>query len=228
MDINYYLNLIEREHKQKFEEFKNLLVEYNKKYNLTAILDDEGVKIKHFLDSVLGEKFFKYGANVIEIGSGGGFPSTPLKIIRPDLSFSLVESTGKKCEFLQVVAQKLEHKNVKVLNIRAEDGGNDKLLRENFDVCTARAVARLNTLCEYCMPFVKVGGYFVAYKGDAQEEILQAQKAIKVLGGQIEAVKTVELPANAGVRNIIVIKKISPSPEKYPREYKKIVKSPIV
>ncbi|MBE7088659.1 MAG: 16S rRNA (guanine(527)-N(7))-methyltransferase RsmG [Clostridiales bacterium] len=227
MDINYYLQLIEGEYKEKFEEYKNLLVEYNKKYNLTAILDDKGVKIKHFLDSVLGEKFFKKGASVIEIGSGGGFPSTPLKIIRPDLRFTLVESTGKKCEFLQVVVDKLVHKDVNILNIRAEDGGKDKSLREKFDACTARAVARLNVLCEYCLPFVKVGGYFIAYKGDAEEEIIEAQNAVKILGGKIEKVERVELPDEAGVRNIIAIKKIAPTPIQYPRGNGKERKSPI-
>ena len=227
MDINYYLQLIEGEYKEKFEEYKNLLVEYNKRYNLTAILDDEGVKIKHFLDSVLGEKYFKVGSNVIEIGSGGGFPSTPLKIIRDDLHFTLVESTGKKCEFLQVVVDKLVHKGVKILNIRAEEGGKDKNLREKFDVCTARAVARLNTLCEYCMPFVKVGGYFIAYKGDAEEEIIEAENAVKVLGGKIEAVEKIELPLGAGVRNIIVIKKEKPTPPLDPRGNGKERKSPL-
>lgn len=228
MDINYYLNLIENEYAEKFNLFKDLLIEYNKRYNLTAILDDEGVKIKHFLDSVLGEKYFKKGANVIEIGSGGGFPSTPLKIIRDDLNFTLVESTGKKCEFLQVVANKLAHKNVKILNIRAEDGGKDLSLREKFDVCTARAVARLNTLCEYCMPFVKVGGYFIAYKGDAEEEIVEAENAINVLGGKLEAVEKVELPNGAGVRNIIVIKKVKSTPNLYPRGNGKERKNPIM
>lgn len=205
------------EFSEKFELFKEILEDYNKKCNLTAISDEKEVYIKHFYDSVKPEKDFPDGAKVVEIGSGGGFPSVPLKIVRDDLSFTLIESTGKKCEYLKTVVDKLGLKGVQVLNIRAEDGGKDEKLRERFDVATARAVARLNTLCEYCLPYVKVGGSFIAYKGDSDEEIKESQNAVKILGGEIEKVEKYDLPEDFGKRAVIVIKKVKPTPAKYPR-----------
>lgn len=212
--VSYTLN---DEQRQSFIKFENLLSEYNKMYNLTAISDEKQVWIKHFYDSILPEKYFPYGANVIEIGSGGGFPSVPLKIVRQDLSFTLVESTGKKCAFLNAVVENLKLDGVKVLNIRAEDGGRMPSLREKFDVSVARAVARLNTLCEYCMPFVKVGGRFIAYKGADGFEIEESLRAIKILGGEIEEIKNYDLPENYGRRTAIVIKKVCATPSAYPR-----------
>ena len=201
----------------KFREFNGILTEFNQKYNLTAISDEKEVYIKHFFDSIKPQKYFPTGAKVVEIGSGGGFPSVPLMIVRDDLSFTLIESTGKKCEYLKHVVDKLGFSGVQVLNIRAEDGGKDKNLREKFDVATARAVARLNTLCEYCMPFVKIGGRFIAYKGDADEEIKEAENAIKTLGGEIEKIEKYGFPEGFGKRTVIVIKKIKSTPVKYPR-----------
>ena len=202
---------------EKFRLFNGILTEFNQKYNLTAISDEKEVYIKHFFDSVYPQKFFAPHAKVVEIGSGGGFPSVPLKIVRDDLSFTLIESTGKKCEYLRHVVDNLGFDGVKVLNIRAEDAGRDKTLREKFDVATARAVARLNTLCEYCLPFVKVGGRFIAYKGDNDEEIKEAENAVKILGGEIEKIQKYDLPEGFGKRTVIVIKKVKSTPEKYPR-----------
>ena len=202
---------------KKLEIFKNLLIEHNKLYNLTAICDDEGIYVKHFCDSILPEKFFPQGASVVEVGSGAGFPSVPLKIVRDDLSFTLIESTGKKCAFLNTVVDNLSLNGVKVLNIRAEDGGRMQNLRQKFDVCTARAVAALNTLCEYCLPFVKVGGRFIAYKGDCADELEKSRGAIKILGGEIERIENYELPCNGGKRTVVIIKKVGATPLKYPR-----------
>lgn len=202
---------------EKFALFRNLLSEYNEKYNLTAINDEKEVYIKHFLDSILPEEYFSSGANVVEIGSGGGFPSIPLKIIREDLKFTLIESTGKKCDFLNIAMDKLGFSDVKVLNIRAEDGGRKENLREKFDFAVARAVARLNTLCEYCLPFIKVGGKFIAYKGIADEELEESKTAVKILGGELEKVENYSLPEDGGKRTVIIIKKIKPTPAKYPR-----------
>ena len=216
MDINFYLEQINGQYFSKFEKMYEMLSERNKICNLTAICEKNDVFLKHFLDSVLGEKFFPFNSKVIEIGSGGGFPSLPLKIIRPDLAFNLVESTGKKCNYLQDVVDNFGFEDMNVLNMRAEDGARDVKLREKFDVSTARAVARLNTLCEYCMPYVKIGGRFVAYKGEAEEELKEAQKAVKVLGGEVECVEKYELPGG-DKRTLIVIKKVKPTPEKYPR-----------
>ncbi len=204
-------------YKAKFEIFKNLLIENNEKYNLTSITDEKEIYIKHFLDSILPENNFLNGAAVVEIGSGGGFPSIPLKIVRDDLKFTLIESTGKKCEFLKKVVEKLGFVGVKVLNIRAEEGAHNENLREKFDIATARAVAKLNTLCEYCLPFVKVGGSFIAYKGECEAELDESLKAIEVLGGKIEKIIRLDLPENCGKRSAIVIKKVCATPLKYPR-----------
>ncbi|MGN0807822.1 MAG: 16S rRNA (guanine(527)-N(7))-methyltransferase RsmG [Candidatus Coproplasma sp.] len=227
MDIEKYGNIIKGEYKERFERMKSILVDNNKKFNLTAICDDEGIYIKHFLDSVVGESFLKKDAYVAEIGSGGGFPSLPLKIVRDDLKFLLVESTGKKCNHLNQAIEQLEMKNMQVFCGRAEDCTREEKYREKFDCSVARAVARLNTLCEYCLPFVKVGGYFIAYKGDADEEVKEAQNAIKVLGGRLERVEKYSLP-DGDRRSLIVIKKVAPTPLKYPRGQGKERKAPIV
>ena len=202
---------------ERLEKFKNLLLEYNKKVNLTAICEEKEVYIKHFYDSILPQNYFEEGANVVEIGSGAGFPSIPLKIVRDDLSFTLIESTGKKCTFLNEVVDKLSLGGVKVLNIRAEDGGRMKNLREKFDISVARAVARLNTLSEYCLPFVKVGGKFIAYKGENDGEIEESVNALKILGGEIEKIEKYELPQGGGRRTVVVIKKVCATPSLYPR-----------
>ncbi len=202
--------------REKFEILREMLLNYNEMYNLTAICDEKEVKIKHFLDSILPMDDFPQNANVIEIGSGGGFPSIPLKIVRNDLNFTLVESTGKKCDYLDKVVENLKLSGVKVLNIRAEDGGRMENLREKFDVCCARAVARLDVLSEYCLPFVKVGGVFIAYKG-ADSETELAKRAISELGGKIEKTEEYELPENMGKRTEIVIKKVCATSKKYPR-----------
>ncbi len=211
------LHFENEENIKNFEKFREILLEYNKKYNLTSILDKKEMYIKHFLDSIVPEELFPESAEVIEIGSGGGFPSIPLKIVRGDLNFTLVESTGKKCVYLEEAVKELALNNVKVLNIRAEEGGRMQNLREKFDVAEARAVAPLNTLCEYCMPFVKVGGLFIAYKGAAENELEESKNAIEILGGAIENVYSYDLPEDSGKRTVISIRKVRKTPEKYPR-----------
>lgn len=215
------------EKKKKFEKYSELLKEYNDKFNLTSILEDEQIKIKHFLDSCLYVDKFIHNAEIIEIGSGGGFPSIPNKILREDLNFTLLEATEKKCEFLSVVVKELGLKNVKIINGRAEELGNKKEYREKFDYSIARAVARLNVLAEYCIPFVKVNGKFVAYKGNAEEEIKEAKSAIDTLGGKITDVYEFSLPKDEGIRNIIEIEKIKNTPAEYPRLNGKIKKKPL-
>lgn len=200
---------------ENFEIFLNLLKEWNNKFNLTSIKEDEEIEIKHFEDCIKGEKFFPLNASVVEIGSGGGFPSIPLMIIREDLKFTLVESVGKKCEFLKYVINKL-NLNATVLNKRAEDIAKSDL-RESFDVVTARAVARLNTLSEYCLPLIKKEGLFIAYKGSDESEVLEAKKAIEILGGELFKTFKYTLSKDFGERNIFLIKKINKTPIKYPR-----------
>lgn len=204
------------EKKEEFQVFYNLLIEYNKRYNLTAILEEKEVYYKHFLDSLAGVHLFNKQASVAEVGSGAGFPSIPLMIVREDLCFTLIESTGKKCDFLKIVIDQLKL-NATVLSKRAEIAAKNNNYREKYDFCCARAVARLNTLCEYCLPFVKVGGYMVAYKGNAEEEIKECKKAISILGGEEEKFISYQLPENYGERTLIRIKKIKNTPEKYPR-----------
>lgn len=209
---------------ESFEKYYDLLVFYNSKFNLTAITEREEVIKKHFIDSVLGVDNL-VGNKLIDIGSGGGFPAIPIKIMKNDLSVTLLEATGKKCEFLKTVIKELNLENIEVINNRAEILAKDPLYRESFDLCSARAVARLNTLLEYCMPFVKVGGKFVSYKGDSTDEVLEAQNAVKILGGKLIEVKNYLL--DGAKRSLIVIKKEKPTDRKYPRGNGKERKSPL-
>ena len=203
--------------REKIEAFKNLLVEKNKEFNLTSITDNKEIYIKHFYDSLSGEKFISSGAKVVEIGSGGGFPSVPLKILRDDIDFTLIESVGKKCNFLNLVKNTFNFENFEVKNARCEDLAKDNIYRENFDFSIARAVANLSTLCEYMLPFVKVGGKMIAYKSVNDEEIENAKNAIDILGGKISEIIKYSLPENMGERYLVIIEKIKNTPQKYPR-----------
>ena len=213
-----YRKLIrEGETGEKFKAFYCLLTEYNEKVNLTRITDEEECRVKHFLDSLAGEKYFPQGEVCAEVGSGGGFPSIPLMIVRKDLKFTLIESVAKKCVFLEKAVSELEL-NAKVICMRAEDAAREKTMREAFGVCCARAVARLNTLSEYCIPLVKTGGRFIAYKGSAaQEEITEAQHALEVLGAREIASENFLLSEEAGERTLFVAEKVKLTPAAYPR-----------
>lgn len=223
-----YTALITEAYREKFERFRSLLLEYNARFNLTSLTEEREVLYKHFYDSVAGEQFFPMNANVCEVGSGAGFPSVPLKIVRGDLKFTCIESTGKKCDFLNIAARELGFSDFSVLKLRAEEAGGSPEYRERFDVSCARAVARLNTLVEYCLPLVKVGGRFIAYKGDAEEEITEAEKAVKLLGGRVERVVKFSLPEGFGERTLVIIHKEKPTPAKYPRGRGKERSQPIV
>ena len=219
--------MIKGEKAEVFAKFRALLLEYNEKYNLTTILEEREMHYKHFLDSAAGVELFKKGARVAEIGSGAGFPSIVLKILRPDLSFDLFESVGKKCEFLQVVVDNLGFSNMHIYNLRAEDCARDRRFRESYDHATARAVARMNTLSEYCLPFVKVGGSFIAYKSGNLEEIYEAESAYKALGGKCVKIEKYELLEGFGERSLAVIEKVKPTPPRYPRGQGKERKNPL-
>ena len=223
----FYQNLINGEKRDLFERFRALLLEYNEKYNLTTITEERDMLFKHFLDSAMGESLFKQGARVAEIGSGAGFPSIVLKILRPDLSFDLFESVGKKCEFLQTVVDSLGFSKMNIYNLRAETCARDTKFRERYDHVTARAVARMNTLSEYCLPFVKVGGTFIAYKSGDTTEISEAETAYKCLGGKLETVYSYSLPENYGERTLAIVKKIKNTPPRYPRGQGKERKNPL-
>lgn len=225
--LQNYENIIRGERKEQFDAFRALLLEYNGKYNLTTILEEEDMLYKHFLDSAAGEFLFKQNAKVAEIGSGAGFPSIPLKILRPDLQFTLLESVGKKCEFLHAVVDKLGFSGMHIYNIRAEDAARDSAFRERYDHATARAVARQNTLTEYCFPFVKVGGTFIAYKSGDTQEIFEAKNAYKILGGALAQTYAYTLPKEYGDRTLAVVEKHKSTPAKYPRGQGKERKQPL-
>lgn len=211
-----------------FEKLSELLVEQNKTMNLTAITDPDGIAVKHFADSVsvLSAFDFANGAKVLDVGTGAGFPSVPLLIARPDLDMTMIDSTAKKLKYVASTVESLGL-TAEVLHTRAEEAGQNKAYREKFDIVCSRAVAALNVLCEYCLPFVKVGGVFLAMKGaKAQEEIDGAKAAIKLLGGEIIDEKSFTL-SDGGERTIVVIKKISHVPPKYPRVSAQIAKKPL-
>ncbi len=209
---------------ESFDKYYKLLIEYNEKFNITAITEKEEVYLKHFVDSLLFVDKLN-GGKLIDVGSGGGFPALPIKIVREDIDLTLVEATGKKCEFLKAIVKELGLKNVTVINSRAEDLAKDEKYREKFDICSARAVARLNTLCEYCMPFIKIGGRFLSYKGQAGEEIEEAKSAIKVLGGELSNV--FERRLDDAKRTLVEIEKITHTDKKYPRGNGKEKKCPL-
>lgn len=206
-----------------FEKYYEILKFYNEKFNLTAITEKNEVYLKHFADSLFGAKFID--GSFIDVGSGGGFPAIPLKIFKPELNATLLDATGKKCEFLKTVVKELNFKNVNVLCGRAEELAHDKFYREKFDCATARAVAALPVLSEYCLPFVKTGGKFVAYKGDAEEELKNAENAVMILGGKIESTEKIDL--NGNLRTVIVVKKEKATDLQYPRANAKIRKKPL-
>ncbi len=222
--FNKYGIKVNDEQLEKFESYYKLLVEYNKKVNLTAITEKEEVYIKHFIDSgKVVDKLDSY--TLLDVGSGGGFPAIPIKILKDDIKVTMLEATGKKCDFLSYVIKELKLENIEVINGRAEELAKLEKYREKFDICTARAVARLNVLCEYCMPFVKVGGKFISLKGDAEEELVEAQNAIKILGGIVDNVDNFLL--EDAKRTIIEIKKDLATPPKYPRGQGKERKKPL-
>lgn len=214
---------------EKLEIYAKELKEWNEKINLTAIKDDEGIAIKHFIDSLMLLKYISIPENskIIDVGTGAGFPGLVIAAARSDVKVTLLDSTGKKLKVVEDIAQKMGLSNYEILNMRAEDAGQKKEYREQFNFSTARAVAELRVLSEYCLPFVKQNGYFISMKGAlAEKEIENATNALKVLSGQIEENFNFNL-CNTGERNIIKIKKISQIPTKYPRVSAQISKKPL-
>jgi 16S rRNA (guanine527-N7)-methyltransferase len=209
--------------------YADMLCAWNEKINLTAITDPEGIAEKHFFDSVfpfLSEGLVPKGASLIDVGTGAGFPSCPLKVFRPDVRLTLLDSLNKRINFLSELSDTLSL-DADCIHGRAEELGRDKTYRECFDIATARAVANLSALCEYCLPFVRVGGAFIALKGsDGENELENAKNAIKILGGKTELCKNYTLPSGDG-RCLIVIRKLSHTPDKYPRNKGQMTKKPL-
>ncbi|MBR2745313.1 MAG: 16S rRNA (guanine(527)-N(7))-methyltransferase RsmG [Erysipelotrichaceae bacterium] len=206
----------------QFDLYASLLVEWNEKFNLTAITDREGIFIKHFYDSLLLQAPFKNTDTLCDIGSGAGFPGIPLKIAYPQLKVSLMEPTGKRCVFLNEVINQLKLTDIEVLNYRAEEYKEKK-----FTYTTARAVSRLNILSELCLPLTEVNGHFIAMKGSqGHDELKEAANAIKKLGGSVREVKEIMLP-DQQERILIDIEKVIETPAGYPRRYAQIKKKPL-
>jgi 16S rRNA (guanine527-N7)-methyltransferase len=212
---------------EAFLSYMSLLKEWNQKINLTAIEDDTEIIIKHFIDSLSIIHYIEPGSSLIDIGTGAGFPGIPAKLVIKDIRLTLLDSLDKRVKFLNELTEMLMLKDVKTVHGRAEDFGMNHGYREAFKHATARAVAGLPVLLEYCLPFVQPGGTFIAMKGNAGEEIEKSKNALLILGGEIEKVEEVKLPSSDAVRNIIIIRKLRQTPTKYPRKAGKPSKEPL-
>jgi len=215
---------------ERFSLFTSLLLEWNERFNLTRITDPREIVIKHYLDSLtcLTAVKFPLDARVVDVGTGAGFPGIPMEIARPDLNMGLLDSTRKRLAFLEAAAQELQLGGVSLLLGRAEDAGQDVERREFYDAAVARAVARMNVLVEYCLPLVRVGGFALLQKGpDVDEELKEAGPAITLLGGELESVVNLSLPHSDAKRNLVIIRKMLPTPSFYPRRPAIVQREPL-
>lgn len=216
---------------EQFARYYEMLVEWNENVNLTAITDKNEVYLKHFYDSVTPALYddFTNVNTICDVGAGAGFPSLPLKICYPHLKVTIIDSLQKRIHFLEQLVDQLQLTNVYLVHSRAEDAGQDRKYREQFDIVTARAVARMSVLSEYCLPFSKKAGYFIALKGsNASEELFDAENAIKTLGGKVSKIESFYLPKEESERSLIWIKKIKNTPKKYPRQAGTPNRNPII
>ena len=212
---------------EKFYQYMNLILEWNEKINVTAIKEEKEFIVKHFVDSLTICGFIKESNRVLDIGTGAGFPGIPVKLYHPNIDATLIDSVNKKVTVLKDVIEKLKLEKIEALHIRAEDFAQDLNYRERFDVVTTRAVSSLATISEYMLPFVRIGGIAICMKGpNIEQELEDAKKAIKLLGGEIEKIEKIQLD-NEFERNIIVIKKINKTDKKYPRGQGRPAKEPI-
>lgn len=220
IDYGKEINIVFTEEQlQKFYQYMNLLIEWNEKINLTAIVEPKEIILKHFIDSLTIIKYIELNKSVIDIGTGAGFPGIPVKIMREDLDITLLDSLNKRIHFLNEVIQKLELKNITAIHARIEEFAKNKQYREAFDVATSRAVANLTTLSEYMLPMVDLKGMAICMKGsEINEEISKSKNSIKLLGGKIDKIEEFTLPKSDNRRNLILIKKERQTPGKYPRK----------
>lgn len=203
----------------QLETYAKLLVEWNEKINLTAITDTEGIAVKHFLDSISAICTGKIGKKVIDVGTGAGFPGLVLKIMKPEIELTLLDSLNKRINFLKAVCEELELDGVEFVHSRAEDGGMSRAYRGKFDTVVSRAVANMTTLSEWCIPYLKQGGYFLALKGPlADDELTAAKRAITILGGEVDNVFEADIPHSDLRHKIILVKKVRQTPMKFPRK----------
>lgn len=207
--------------------YADILIETNAKFNLLGKVTENDIVVKHILDSVSGAKYVNSAKTVLDIGTGAGFPGFPLAVCLPDIRFSLADATEKKIDFIAKTAQTLGVNNINAICGRAEEMAHTKM-RESFDVCTSRAVASLNKLCEYCLPFIKCGGHLASYKGPlVYDEVNEAEHAFSMLGGKFEAIRIVSVPYLEGERYIAIVNKVKPTIEIYPRKNAQIIKRPL-
>lgn len=219
---------LNKEQYDQFYAYMVLLIEWNEKINLTAITEPQEIILKHFVDSLTIAKYIEEGKTIIDMGTGAGFPGIPLKIYRNDVKVVLADSLNKRIKFLKEVIEKLQLKNIETIHCRAEELGKNKEYREKFDYATSRAVANLSTLSEYLLPFVKLNGSGIFMKTmEIDEELENAKKAIKILGGRIEKVDKFEIPESDLGRSIIIVKKEKQTPSKYPRKPGTPAKEPL-
>ena len=215
---------------KKFGGYMEQILSWNEKVNLTTITDTSEFVLKHFIDSVITAGFdeYKKASNVIDVGTGAGFPGVPLAIISPAKKFVLMDSLQKRLNIIDEICKKMEINNISTVHARAEELARDSSHREQYDLCVSRAVANLATLSEYCLPFIRRGGYLLAYKGpEAEQEIKDANKAIKILGGRINEIRGSGLEKFDIHHNIVIIEKVSETPGKYPRKAGTPSKQPI-
>ena len=227
-ELNINLSSLQTE---QFLKYYELLIEKNKVMNLTAITEFNEVVSKHFIDSLTITRVFdmNQSARILDMGTGAGFPGIPIKIVFPDVKMVLLDSLNKRINFLNEVICELDLKDIETVHGRAEDFARKPGYRESFDLCVSRAVARLATLAEYCMPYVKVNGYFIPYKaGNIKDELEESKKALKMFGGSFEAADSFQLPGTDIERTLIKIKKEASTPKIYPRSAGKPSKEPIV
>lgn len=228
--LSYNINL-SNEQVEQFIIYKNLLQEWNNKINLTAITDDMEIIKKHFIDSISIVKsgLLRDNMSLIDVGTGAGFPGIPIKIIMPGIRVVLLDSLNKRITFLNEVIKELKLSNIETIHGRAEELGKNKKYREKFDISTARAVANFSVLSEYCIPYVKVNGYFIAMKGPSiDEEFESGKNAIGVLGGKFVEIIKAEIPGENFNHNIVIVEKVRRTDEKYPRKFVQIEKKPII
>lgn len=212
----------------KFLDYKDLLISWNEKVNLTAITGEEEILLKHFVDSLTVLPYAQGKKSLIDVGTGAGFPGLPLKIVNRELKVTLMDSLNKRLKFLAAVTEALALSDVSLVHSRAEDGGQAPQHRGKYDIAISRAVAPLPVLCEYCLPFVRTGGCFIAMKGKMpQDELSDAKRAIKILGGVLDEVKNFHLAAEENERSILIIQKKKPTPREYPRKAGTPSKSPL-
>ncbi|NLC65916.1 MAG: 16S rRNA (guanine(527)-N(7))-methyltransferase RsmG [Clostridium sp.] len=225
MNINF-----DKAHYEKFERYMRILQKWNEKINLTSIIEDKEIIQKHFIDSI---KIFEFEEmenmeKIIDVGTGAGFPGIPIKIVKPEIKLTLLDSLNKRVKFLKEVGNELGLENIEYIHGRAEDFGNDNNYREQYDLATSRAVANMTVLSEYCLPFVKVGGYFIALKGPSvEDELRESEIALEKLGGRIKEIIEVDIEESDLKHNLVIVEKVSKTPANLPRRTVSIRKKPL-